>query len=239
MILNTMLLVNETSVWTSSADIADSINKIIAQNDCFNGGVLSDQDEIVYESGDITKDFENITSYADSSTIACKNVKSDTGYFIQLCGAINVGSKPMYLNVGYDITSVYQQRNEQQRAYVITFITMIVLGAAFSYILSYLMTKPLVELKNVASEISEGNYEVRSLVNSNDEIGLLAKQINNMTETLIPFFKMYYDTEISIFETRSNCYSIKLKDRNENIIVLNITFHNELFSIVIDSSNNV
>ncbi len=185
MILNTMLIVNETALWTSSDDIADTVSKITEQNDFFSGIRLNNGDENIYEEGSFTSDFVDLKASADASKVASMVVKQGDKYFLQLCGALDTGSSLLYLDAAYDITSVYRQRESQERTYARTYGVMIFFSALFSYVLAYMLTRPLVKLKKVAVEIADGDYEKRSDVKSLDEVGQLSQEFNNMTDKLV------------------------------------------------------
>ena len=53
-------------------------------------------------------------------------------------------------------------------------------GILLTYIISRSYQKPLIEMKNITSEIKKGNYKTRIQVVSNDEVGNLGESINEM-----------------------------------------------------------
>ncbi len=53
-------------------------------------------------------------------------------------------------------------------------------GIFLTYIISRSYQKPLIEMKNITSEIKKGNYKTRIQVVSNDEVGNLGESINEM-----------------------------------------------------------
>ncbi|MFZ5354312.1 MAG: methyl-accepting chemotaxis protein [Bacillota bacterium] len=58
------------------------------------------------------------------------------------------------------------------------------IAIAGSLVLAWAITKPLVGIAKVASEIKEGNFKIRVKVTSNDEIGELQTAFNLMSESL-------------------------------------------------------
>ena len=64
-----------------------------------------------------------------------------------------------------------------------------VLAAAGSLViasfLNFLLTRPLVDLRDMALEVSQGNLEARAQVWAKDEIGEVAQAINTMTDHLM------------------------------------------------------
>lgn len=185
MILNTLKIVNNTSTWNSADDICDTIKQISSQNESFCAMRLSSKDEVIYASGEAVDIYQDLSSHADSTHVSYIVISDRDKYFLQLCGTFNVGISLMYLDAAYDITSVYVMHQEQQQTYIRIFCVLITLCAIFSYLLSFILTKPLTHLSKVASEISSGNYEQRSRLNSKDEIGLLSKEFDKMADTLV------------------------------------------------------
>lgn len=65
---------------------------------------------------------------------------------------------------------------------------LLVAGLLFSvlvsFLLSYVLSNPLIQLKDTASRIVNGDFEARSTINSKDEIGNLAALINEVADDL-------------------------------------------------------
>ncbi len=62
---------------------------------------------------------------------------------------------------------------------IITFLT-----ASVGLVLGKFTARPIIELANIAKIFGNGNLEKRSRINSNDEIGSLAKSLNKMAKNL-------------------------------------------------------
>ena len=62
---------------------------------------------------------------------------------------------------------------------------LIIVSAASSYVLSFFLTRPMVRLQNVASRIGQGDYELRSRIETRDEIGNLSKEFDKMADSLV------------------------------------------------------
>ena len=81
-----------------------------------------------------------------------------------------------------------------------------VLGLIFSLILSKNLTRPLRKITQATEEVAGGNYDVKIPVQSNDELGHLAGEINSMSQKLKNFHALNVNTIIA------------QKQRNEAII---------------------
>jgi NtrC-family two-component system sensor histidine kinase KinB len=66
----------------------------------------------------------------------------------------------------------------------------VVIGVVFSFFLSRLISRPVIQLKNAALQIAEGNYDVQVPGGGSAELALLADQFNQMAEKLRKFHEM-------------------------------------------------
>lgn len=60
----------------------------------------------------------------------------------------------------------------------------ILMATALSFVLSKTVSKPLIEMKKMTEDMAKGNFEGKVDVNSQDEIGMLAKTINYLSDAL-------------------------------------------------------
>lgn len=67
---------------------------------------------------------------------------------------------------------------------VIASIGTLLIGTAIVYFLSQKLTKPIMEISNVAGEISKLNFNEKVEVKSDDEIGILGTNINHISKKL-------------------------------------------------------
>lgn len=185
MLVNTFSFVNQASRWTTTDEISEDFDKIVNQNDFFDTARLCKDEEVIYKKNDKVQIMDNLSGFVGSDKAAYKIICRDNNYYIQLCSEVKVEGADIYVDVLYDITQIYEQRDEQQKLYEIIFLIMVACSAVFSYVLAYILTKPISKLKRTASSISQGKYELRSNVCTNDEIGELAAEFNHMTDALV------------------------------------------------------
>lgn len=88
------------------------------------------------------------------------------------------------VQLAFDVTETYTVRQTQQRAYHTTFVILIAIGAAVSWLTSYLLTRPLGTLSRASRELARGNLGYRAPVRSRDEVGQLAADFNRMAGQL-------------------------------------------------------
>ena len=185
MLINTFSFVNQASRWTTTDEISEDFDKIVNQNDFFDTARLCKDKDVIYKKNNKVQIMDDLSELVGSDKAAYKIICRDTNYYIQLCSEVKVEGADIYVDVLYDISQIYEQRGEQQKLYGIIFLIMVACSAVFSYVLAYILTKPISRLKRTASSISQGQYELRSDVCTNDEIGELAAEFNHMTDALV------------------------------------------------------
>ncbi|MDO4469529.1 MAG: HAMP domain-containing sensor histidine kinase [Bacillota bacterium] len=185
MVISTFSLLSQETAWTTASEISKDFGKIVEQNDLFAAISLRKDKEFLYKSSDFVTDMEELGNKADYGNVAYKIIRNENQYYIQLCSVIKVENIDLYIDAFYDITKVYEQRKELQSLYIAVFLFVVICSAALSYILSYFLTKPISRLKKIVSSITQGNYDLRSDIHTNDEIEELSVEFDRMTDTLV------------------------------------------------------
>ena len=108
-------------------------------------------------------------------------VRTGNGRHYLMLGATADGTT---VQLAFDVTEAYTVRQTQQRAYHTTFVILIAIGAAVSWVTSYLLTRPLGTLSRASRELARGNLSYRAPVRSRDEVGQLAADFNRMAGQL-------------------------------------------------------
>jgi|WetSurMetagenome_2_1015567.scaffolds.fasta_scaffold00606_16 signal transduction histidine kinase len=78
------------------------------------------------------------------------------------------------------VVEVYAEVIRQLEFTLLTIILIIIFGAGLGFYLSRIITRPIINLRNAAEKISKGDLNTRAEVGSEDEIGELAADFNNM-----------------------------------------------------------
>lgn len=185
MVLHTFSLLSQETAWTTASEISNDFGKIVEQNDLFTAISLHKGKELIYKSSNFVNNMEEMDDKADYGNVAYKIIRSENNQYIQLCSVIKVENVDLYIDALYDVTNVYEQRKELQRLYIAVFLFVVTCSAVLSYILSYFLTKPISRLKKIVSSITQGNYDLRSDIRTNDEIEELSAEFNRMTDTLV------------------------------------------------------
>ena len=100
------------------------------------------------------------------------------------------------------------------------------LGLIFSLLLANRITKPIQQTIAATEKIAEGNYDIAIAVDSQDELGILATEINSMSQKLKAFHELNVG-KVIIEQQRNEAIvqsigdGIVVVDENLNIIALN------------------
>ena len=92
-----------------------------------------------------------------------------------------------------DIDEAYAPLARLRRTLVTLFGLVLVVALATTYGLARRFARPVTALARAASAVAEGNMNTRVHVNSNDEIGTLAKAFNVMTEQVASTYALLED----------------------------------------------
>ena len=166
--------------------LVDALSRLDAQGGhSWRSLRLSDSDGVVFVSRERGLYKNNLIDSVGSENYAVVTFRSDNGdYLLQTAGEIVIGDSVLYLESLYDISPVFNGRQYQLVVYRWLFVTVVVLGAALSWLLAYLMTLPLRRLSKVTRAIASGDLSCRAALGGKDEIGVLAVDFNNMADRM-------------------------------------------------------
>lgn len=83
-----------------------------------------------------------------------------------------------------DVSDAYALRDREIRYFRLILFICLMIESLLIYVISRYLTRPLEQLNRVAEEITDGSYETRITVKSQDEVGLLAENFNRMAEAV-------------------------------------------------------
>ena len=177
--------------------LADALSRLDAQGGhSWRTLRLSDSDGVIYVSRERGLYKNDLRASVGSENYAMVIFRSsnDSDYLLQIAGQLEIGARVMYLESIYDISSVFTGRQYQLVVYRWLFITVVIIGAALSWLLSFLMTIPLRRLSRVTRTIASGDLGCRAALSGKDEIGVLATDFNNMADRMEQIINEMKDT---------------------------------------------
>ncbi|MEB1807407.1 MAG: HAMP domain-containing histidine kinase [Bacillaceae bacterium] len=98
------------------------------------------------------------------------------------------------------LDDMYESLNTVRQLLVLAGFGGVFLALAFTFVASRKLSSPLLEMEKATQLIAKGNLDTNVMVRSNDEIGSLARGINNLTKEL----KRYHDTRSEFFASISH-----------------------------------
>ncbi len=88
------------------------------------------------------------------------------------------------LILGYSLREVSQTIHNQKVTTFYIILLIMIAGVIFSIMFSNMITKPIIQLRNAAKEVSKGKTDVKINVTTSDEIGELGATFNEMTDKI-------------------------------------------------------
>ena len=220
MLLQSVQLVNFVDIQQDFSSISTALERMNTA-DSLVGISLIRGDRILYQNGESKSDYDTESEF--ESFLFTR----DGRHLYQINGVIKTNEKPLELVILYDVTPVYQARDDQLEVYHQVLIVLILIGGLAAWITSYLITKPLYKLSRTARELSSGHYDSRVNSKSHDEIGQLGSDFDNMAEKL----------EDNIFDVLPNDFltkevEVKRAPISLSVPKLDITCKSEITDII-------
>ena len=177
MILKSIQLVNFVDIQQDLSNISNTL-ETMNTSESLAGMSLKRGDKVLYQSGETIEEVESSTAFI--SLLFTR----ENRHLYQISGEIKTNGKPLVLTVVYDITSVYQARDNQIKTYHQVLAVLLLVGGIAAWFTAYLMTKPLVNVSKTARALSNGDLDARVNPKRHDEIGQLGSDFDNMAERL-------------------------------------------------------
>ncbi len=120
----------------------------------------------------VTSDFSGYFGEKTISIFVPIKSLSNEGEF---CGVVAVHCPMSSITATYTSTLMFL---------IVAIIVAAIIAVIISSILARFVSRPLIEMRNLAQKMAEGDYTVRASDNGKDEIGDLARSFNYLSETL-------------------------------------------------------
>jgi HAMP domain-containing protein len=88
------------------------------------------------------------------------------------------------LGLDLDVNSEYNQLSSLRNLLIILLIILVFGIFILTYLSASLFLKPIISLSNASKEVANKNYNVRLNIPSNDEVGILTENFNNMVKEI-------------------------------------------------------
>ncbi|MBD2198963.1 MULTISPECIES: diguanylate cyclase [Calothrix] len=138
--------------------------------------------ELATKESKLKQALDNQDSYLIASLSA-------TGDWVNLIAISQLKYKPWSVVFAQPITVALAPVKKQIHDAMCLFAIIAGIVTIIAFVIGELLTKPIIYLTNIVFQFTTGNLDIRAKVNSNDEIGQLAKSFNNMAFQLQTSFE--------------------------------------------------
>ena len=180
-LLHTFQLVERVEVWSQPQDAVQVVQQLSAQGgQSWAALSLTTGEDVLLTQGVPAQGFLDLSGLVDPSHCAQGAFAHYDKHYLQLTGQLDIQGSPLLLNVAYDISPIYQTRQQQQETFGKIFAALLAICALLSYTAARLLTHPLDKLAQAAQALAAGDLARRSGVTGRDEIGALAREFDAM-----------------------------------------------------------
>lgn len=141
------------------------------------------EQDLIFESSTEQIEHQLFDQLGEDNCIYQVSESGEQKYLIFVCKSIMSG-RLYYLESVKDITALYRERDDLYAQYRVVMLALIATSSIIIFILTHILTRSVVKLSDTTRQFAQGDYEVRADVKSEDEIGTLAKDFNQMAESL-------------------------------------------------------
>lgn len=145
--------------------------------------ISNEEKQALYASDGFEMD-DALLSQTDASTKAYSTIYLNGHYYVQTASTVNALDRVLYLETLRDVSVVFDERAMGFRVYRQVTVVMLLLGMAAMHLISFLLTKPIRHLTRATKKMAAGDYAYRARKVSNDELGQLTLDFNQMAEAL-------------------------------------------------------
>lgn len=109
--------------------------------------------------------------------------KNEISYLLAV-QCISVYGTELHFVRSVSIEPIFQHCADDLRGYELIMVIVLAVALALTMLLCFYMTEPIRRISRAAKQFSEGKYDKRALVTTDDEIGHLGKSFNSMADSL-------------------------------------------------------
>lgn len=120
----------------------------------------------------------------ESGQMLLQIVESENGNILVASYSINLYGTQLTFVRCSDVEDIFDRCRGELRRYEIIMVTVLLIALALTMLLCFYMTEPIRRISRAAKQFSEGKYDKRAVVHSEDEVGHLAKSFNSMADSL-------------------------------------------------------
>lgn len=145
---------------------------------------LSDENRTpLYASDGFVKETDFLAQISEDTRIY-QVIQEGEHYYVQTGTVINTLDRIVYLETMKDVTEVYNERSQGFAVYRRVTLVVLLLSVVVMFFISFWLTRPIRLLTQATKKMTDGDYSYRAKQVSNDEMGRLTGDFNQMANAL-------------------------------------------------------
>lgn len=143
--------------------------------------IRNKEGKLLVHSGDIP--FINLENQRESMLKYTIFNKEGT-YYLQMTTVMNFDNQTIIIDTGTDITSIFALRKTQLKFFLRIMLSVGILCSLLNFLNVLWVSRALSQFKDTVLRMQQGDLKARMNSDSDDEIGILAENFNNMADRL-------------------------------------------------------
>ncbi|WP_105614194.1 sensor histidine kinase [Vallitalea okinawensis] len=131
--------------------------------------------------------------------------------YVSIVTTVEKDGMPIQFYLDATLQPVDEAKGIINQYYLVFFIIAILLSLVIAYFFSKMFTRPIVVLNNIAKDMADMNFDKKSPIQSNDEIGMLSESINILSTNLKSALEELTDANVQLKE------DIELRVKQEEV----------------------
>ncbi|MCL1848067.1 MAG: HAMP domain-containing histidine kinase [Clostridiales bacterium] len=174
-----------TASATSSGGLEGIAESIISYSagDKLKIRIWDENNRVIRQSGDVSFG-AGLLGVIEDDIRAHTVVEQEGAYYVQVLSVAYAQRKKVYLESLHDITSVFDDRQNQFSLYQKCVYVLVALNGVLVFAVSFWTVYPIRRLSRATRRIAQGRYHNRVEVRTTDELGMLGDDFNEMAESL-------------------------------------------------------
>lgn len=145
---------------------------------------LSNEDKIpLYSSEGFVEEMDFLMEIAEDTRIY-RVISVGEKYYVQTGARMEALDRVLYLETMRDITQVFAERKEGFAVYRRVILVVLACASVVMFVICTWLTKPIRLLTKATRKMTAGDYSYRARIISNDEMGQLTSDFNQMANAL-------------------------------------------------------
>ena len=214
---NTLFLLNSLGEQTDYDSLGSALTQMREQNTgLWQALTLVSGENLIYRDGELREtDFVLPLPSTDQCSFA--PISDSFGHGLLVKSLIAAGDETMELTARFDLSTVYETREAQQKLYLIIYIIVVLFGILSAALLSFAMTQRLHRLTRTVRQIAGGDLTKRSRLTDQDEFGQLSRDLDSMADKMQENITKL-ETEMQRQESFMGAFAHELKTPMTSII---------------------